>query len=262
MILLSSVISSLCFPSIDVSSWFSQYSRPLPYTTVSFEWLLNNEYWRKGWVTSTRPGKRKKIIICPPHDFQPSSFCDMMQQKMKLPSSCDPLPFGPLSCQASIVAAAFSSRHGRPEVRSTNIHRYSKVKMRRSQCRSTLRIQGRRVKRWQLWQCSQPALQFDNLSRLLARARAGTAAHTRTHARSHAHVHTHINEQIAGGLSIVYHPFLVTILVIFGGRALIFFCLKALGKIWKMTPLLYACAVVITLETQKGRKRATSLRRI
>ena len=35
-----------------------------------------------------------------------------------------------------------------------------------------------------------------------------------------------------------------------------FFCLKALGKIWKMTPLLCACAVVITLETQKCRKRA------
>ena len=35
-----------------------------------------------------------------------------------------------------------------------------------------------------------------------------------------------------------------------------FFCLKALGKKWKMTPLLCACAVVITLETQKCRKRA------
>ena len=46
------------------------------------------------------------------------------------------------------------------------------------------------------------------------------------------------------------------ILVIFGRRALIFFCLKALGKKWKMTPLLCACAVVITLETQKCRKRA------
>ena len=44
--------------------------------------------------------------------------------------------------------------------------------------------------------------------------------------------------------------------VIFGRRALIFFCLKALGKKWKMTPLLCACAVVITLETQKCRKRA------
>ena len=38
------------------------------------------------------------------------------------------------------------------------------------------------------------------------------------------------------------------------GRALTFFCLKALGNIWKMTPLLCACAVVITLETQKCRK--------
>ena len=43
-------------------------------------------------------------------------------------------------------------------------------------------------------------------------------------------------------------------LVIFGPRALTF-CMKALGKIWKMTPLLCACAVVITLETQKCRKR-------
>ena len=52
-------------------------------------------------------------------------------------------------------------------------------------------------------------------------------------------------------------PPLEAILVIFGRRALIFFfCLKALGKKWKMTPLLCACAVVITLETQKCRKRA------
>ena len=51
-------------------------------------------------------------------------------------------------------------------------------------------------------------------------------------------------------------PPLEAILVIFGHRALIFFCLKALGKKWKMTPLLCACAVVITLETQKCRKRA------
>ena len=49
---------------------------------------------------------------------------------------------------------------------------------------------------------------------------------------------------------------LEAILIIFGRRALIFFCLKALGKKWKMTPLLCACAVVITLETQKCRKRA------
>ena len=44
-------------------------------------------------------------------------------------------------------------------------------------------------------------------------------------------------------------PPLEAILVIFGRRALIFFCLKALEKKWKMTPLLCACAVVITLET-------------
>ena len=50
---------------------------------------------------------------------------------------------------------------------------------------------------------------------------------------------------------------LEAILVIFGRRALIFFfCLKALRKKWKMTPLLCACAVVITLETKKCRKRA------
>ena len=46
------------------------------------------------------------------------------------------------------------------------------------------------------------------------------------------------------------------ILVIFGRRSLIFYCLKALGKKWKMTPLLCACAAVITLETQKCQKRA------
>ena len=49
---------------------------------------------------------------------------------------------------------------------------------------------------------------------------------------------------------------LEAILVIFGRRALIFFRLKGLGKKWKMTPILCACAVVITLETQKCRKRA------
>ena len=48
---------------------------------------------------------------------------------------------------------------------------------------------------------------------------------------------------------------LEAILVIFGRRALIF-CLKALGKKGKMMPLWCACAVVITLETQKCRKRA------
>ena len=47
------------------------------------------------------------------------------------------------------------------------------------------------------------------------------------------------------------------ILVIFGRRALIFFFLfESSWKKWKMTPLLCACAVVITLETQKCRKRA------
>ena len=49
---------------------------------------------------------------------------------------------------------------------------------------------------------------------------------------------------------------LEAILVIFGRRALIFFCLKALEKKLKMTPLLCAWALVITLETQKCRKRA------
>ena len=51
------------------------------------------------------------------------------------------------------------------------------------------------------------------------------------------------------------HPF-EAILVIFGRRALIIFCFKALEEKWKMTPLLCTCAVVITLETQKRRKRA------
>ena len=49
---------------------------------------------------------------------------------------------------------------------------------------------------------------------------------------------------------------LEALLVIFGRKDVIFYCLKALRKIWKMTPLLCACAVVITLETQKCRKRA------
>ena len=48
---------------------------------------------------------------------------------------------------------------------------------------------------------------------------------------------------------------LEAILVIFGRRALIFFVWKLLEK-WTMTPLLCACAMVITLETQKCRKRA------
>ena len=51
------------------------------------------------------------------------------------------------------------------------------------------------------------------------------------------------------------------ILVIFGRRALFFFCLKALGKIWKMTPLLCACAVS-PRRRKKCRKSGTSLRRI
>ena len=44
-------------------------------------------------------------------------------------------------------------------------------------------------------------------------------------------------------------------LIIFGGRSLIFFCLKDLGKRWKMTPLLGACRVVITFKMQKCRKK-------
>ena len=60
----------------------------------------------------------------------------------------------------------------------------------------------------------------------------------------------------SGGELIKAGPPLEAILAIFGRRALIFFCLKGLGKKWKMTPLLCACAVVITLETQKCRKRA------
>ena len=53
-------------------------------------------------------------------------------------------------------------------------------------------------------------------------------------------------------------PPLEAILVIFGRRALIFFLFvwKLLEKKRKMTPLLCACAVVITLETQKCWKRA------
>ena len=46
---------------------------------------------------------------------------------------------------------------------------------------------------------------------------------------------------------------LEAILVIFGRRALIFFVWKLLEKI-KMTPLLCACAVVITLETKNVEK--------
>ena len=49
---------------------------------------------------------------------------------------------------------------------------------------------------------------------------------------------------------------LEAILVIFGCSFLSFFCLKGLGKIRKMTPVLCACAVVITLDTQKCRKKA------
>ena len=48
---------------------------------------------------------------------------------------------------------------------------------------------------------------------------------------------------------------LEAILVICGRRALIFLFERSKKK-WKMTPLLCACAVVITLETQKCRKRA------
>ena len=64
------------------------------------------------------------------------------------------------------------------------------------------------------------------------------------------------NALLANLKSQSYDP-LEAILVIFGRRALIFFFfLKALGNIWKMTPLLCECAVMITLETQKCRKRA------
>ena len=48
---------------------------------------------------------------------------------------------------------------------------------------------------------------------------------------------------------------LEAIFIIFGRRALIFL-FESSWKIWKMTPLLCACAVVITWETQKCRKRA------
>ena len=48
---------------------------------------------------------------------------------------------------------------------------------------------------------------------------------------------------------------LESILVLFGHNFLIFFVWKVL-EIWKMTPLLCACAVVITLEAQKRWKRA------
>ena len=49
---------------------------------------------------------------------------------------------------------------------------------------------------------------------------------------------------------------LEAILVIFGRNFLnYFFCLKGLAKIWKTTPLLCACAVFTTLETQKCQKR-------
>ena len=46
------------------------------------------------------------------------------------------------------------------------------------------------------------------------------------------------------------------ILVIFGCRTLIFVWSKALWQIWKMTPPFGACAVVVTVETQKCRKEA------
>ena len=38
-----------------------------------------------------------------------------------------------------------------------------------------------------------------------------------------------------------------------------FFCFKALGKKWKRTPLVCACAVVITLETKNVEKRHLTL---
>ena len=47
---------------------------------------------------------------------------------------------------------------------------------------------------------------------------------------------------------------LEAILVNFGRRALILFLFESSWKKWKLTPLLCACAVVITLETQKCQK--------
>ena len=61
---------------------------------------------------------------------------------------------------------------------------------------------------------------------------------------------------IVFGIKAGPRPPLEAILVIFGRRALIFFLFESSWKKWKMTPLLCACAVVITLETQKCRKRA------
>ena len=68
-------------------------------------------------------------------------------------------------------------------------------------------------------------------------------------------------QPVAPGLANQVWPFkagpppLEAILVIFGRRALIFF-FESSWKKWKMTPLLCACAVAITLETQKCRKGA------
>ena len=58
------------------------------------------------------------------------------------------------------------------------------------------------------------------------------------------------------GVGLLRQDFLEAILVIFGCRALIFFLFESSWKNMKMTPLLCACAVVITLETQKCRKKA------
>ena len=60
------------------------------------------------------------------------------------------------------------------------------------------------------------------------------------------------------GVSCVFHPQFSgrnpeAILAIFG-RSFLFYLLKGLEKRWKMTPLLCACAVVITSETQKSQK--------
>ena len=49
---------------------------------------------------------------------------------------------------------------------------------------------------------------------------------------------------------------LEAILFIFGRSFLNFFLFKMFWKIWKTTPLLCVCAVVITLETKKGWKEA------
>ena len=76
-----------------------------------------------------------------------------------------------------------------------------------------------------------------------------------------SYVYHAVSQHVLGAIirpirSFIQDP-LEAILVIFGRRALIFlFLFESSWKIWKMTPLLCACAVVITLETQKCRKKA------